>query len=418
MRLLTRFSLANLLVMLAIFLATSLIIYHFTQVILVREMKADLDGVEANIVLFIKQHDSFPTGFSLDEEKISIISTGHQKVPRSSGVISQFSQRENKMHNFMKLDFPVWYKNSWYKISVSKPLEGMHHLSNALINISISSVLIIILISIALNGFLLKRLWRPFYQSMEIMKGFKLGESDIVYFPKTAIAEFAFMNENLLAATNTARKEYRMLKEFTENASHEMQTPLSIIRSKLDMLIQDKELSRHQSELAREAYAAIKRLSRLNYSLLLLAKIENQQFDNVQRLNLKEKISKKIEQFQELWLNNEFTISCSLEDSYLNISPELLDILLNNLLSNAGNHNRQSGFISVNLTPFSLIVSNSGSPKPLDQEKLFTRFYKTVINSNHNGLGLSIIKQISDVSSIEVFYQYVDEKHAFILKWE
>jgi len=417
MKLLTKYSWVNLIVMVAIFIASGLLLYKFTQIILIREMDADLSGVQNKIAEYVKQYNAFPEGFPLDEEEISFVSTGTQKTKRTSELTQMFSPRENKMHNFMKLDFPLWFNNNWYKVSIAKPLEGMHHLSRALITISIVTILVIILISILLNSFLLRKLWAPFYTSMNIMRNFKLGETESLFFPKTSTNEFTFMNDSLLLATGKARQDYLMLKEFTENASHEIQTPLSIIRSKLDMLIQDEELSQKQSELVKEAYSSIKKLSRLNQSLLLLAKIENQQFDNKQKMNLKEKVEEKIEQFRELWQSNGITINYLLHESQCYLSPELLDILLNNLFSNASNHNTNSGSITIHLEQKKLTVSNSGLPTPLDEQKLFTRFYKTPVNSSRNGLGLSIIKQIAKASGINVIYKYDETIHCFIVSW-
>jgi len=417
MKLLTRFSLVNLFVMVGIFLASSLIIYKFTQVILIREIDADLRGVEEKVSSYVKQYNSLPKGFALDEEIISFANTGQRKVSRRSELTQMFSQRENKMHNFMRLDFPLWFNNNWYTVTIAKPLEGMHHLSKALITISVLTILIIIIISVVLNSILLRRLWRPFYKSMDMMRSFKLGSTDLLAFPETSISEFAFMNDSLALATEKARQDYLTLKEFTENASHEIQTPLSIIRAKLDMLIQEKDLSKNQSELVKEAYTSIKKLSRLNQSLLLLAKIENRQFDNKEIMNLKEKVEEKIDQFRELWQNKGISIKFSLTESYLEMSPELLDILLNNLFSNASNHNTPSGLIAIELKQNEFAISNSGLNGALDEKKLFTRFYKTAVNSNHNGLGLSIIKQISKVSALTTRYKYSENRHSFILNW-
>ena len=145
----------NLIVMVAIFLASSLIIYKFTQVILIREMDADLTGVEEKAESYVRQYNSLPKGFALDEEMISFVNTGQHKISRHSELTQMFSQRENKMHNFMRLDFPLRLNNNWYKVTIAKPLEGMHHLSKALITISVLTILIIIMISVVLNSILL-----------------------------------------------------------------------------------------------------------------------------------------------------------------------------------------------------------------------------------------------------------------------
>jgi signal transduction histidine kinase len=417
MKLLTKYSLVNLLVMVVIFIISSTVLYVLSQTILINEGDGDLAGIEGKIDAYIKQNNELPHGFTLDEEQLSFTPAGQHKPERSSQLVQMYSEREKKMHNFRKHVFPLWFNNTWYTVTVAKPIEGMHHLSRALINTSIITVLATIIISIVLNGFLLRRRWRPFYASLDIMRNFKLGRTERLSFPKTNIEEFSFMNESLLMATEKAEQDYLLLKEFTENASHEMQTPLSVIRSKLDMLIQDKGLSEKQSEMARAAYASIKRLARLNQSLLLLAKIENHQFNNMQEMNMKEMAEEKLAQFQELWQSYNITVARSLHNSLIKINPDLLDILLNNLFSNSVNHNIANGYVGVELGQGFFCIRNSGIDMPLNEKLLFSRFYKAATNGNSNGLGLSIIKQICKVSVITASYQYANNMHSFSLQW-
>ncbi|MBS1669640.1 MAG: HAMP domain-containing histidine kinase [Bacteroidetes bacterium] len=417
MKLLTRFSLINLLVMVLIFFVSSLVIYELFQAILIKEMDGDLGGIEKKVKNYIAQYHSLPEGYPLDEEKISFEPTGQQIVDSSSNTVLLYSEREKKMHNFRQRIFPLKLNNIWYRVAVAKPIEGIHHLSRAIIRISLVTILVTILVVVLLNSIMLRRLWKPFYASLGIMRNFKLGRTASLNFPSTKVEEFAFMNESLLLATQKAEQDYLLLKEFTENASHEMQTPLSIIRSKLDVLIQEKGLSEKQGELAKGAYAAIRRMSRLNHSLLLLAKIENHQYAHTEEIALKEKLEEKINQFQELWQSHRISTSFSIQETNIHINPELMEALLNNLFSNASNHNIAGGSILIELQANRLSIGNTGHSGALDEKRLFTRFYKESINSNSNGLGLSIIKQIAKVSSITIDYRFQNNLHSFILSW-
>jgi len=91
------------------------------------------------------------------------------------------------------------------------------------------------------------------------MRNFKLGKVKEVQLPQTTIEEFVFLRDNLKDTIDKVEEEYQILKEFTENASHELQTPLAIIRSKLDLLIQREDLSEAQSEGLKEIYVEIKK---------------------------------------------------------------------------------------------------------------------------------------------------------------
>jgi signal transduction histidine kinase len=108
------------------------------------------------------------------------------------------------------------------------------------------------------------------------------------------------MNKVLENSINKAESDYVSLREFTENASHELQTPLAIIRSKLDLIVQYKNLNEEQNQALISTYASIKKLKNLGKSLLLLTKIENNQFQKKININIKRKVEEKLLQFEEL----------------------------------------------------------------------------------------------------------------------
>jgi signal transduction histidine kinase len=262
---------------------------------------------------------------------------------------------------------------------------------------------------------LLKKLWRPFYETIAAMKSFKISQGKKLTLPETDIDEFVFLKDNLDETIKNAQQEYHLLKEFTENASHEFQTPLAIIRSRLDLLIQDEQLSTRQTELLTNTYGAITKLSRLNQSLLLLTKIENNQFPEVEFINLRQKLEEKIEQLNELWTGIDISIHSNLEDTIIQSNPALVDILLNNLLSNASKHNIKGGSIYIKLNTTNLIIENTGQPKALDAQRLFRRFYKEEQHHSSNGLGLSIVKEICEKARMQIKYTYTDQRHAFTI---
>lgn len=418
MKLFAKYSRVNLLTVIGVFLLSGFVFYYLVNYILVREMDADLAGIREKVIAYVSKYQGFPQGHPLDEEQISYLPVANLDSTSSVfRLVTLYSSREQKMHNFRQIEFPLRLNGISYKVIVAKPLEGLHHLSRFIVIVSLSTILVTIIAALLINRFLLRRLWQPFYDTIDAMRHFKLGRNQDLHFPGTTIDEFAFMNKQLKYATEKAEHDYLLLKEFTENASHELQTPLSIIRSKLDLLIQQEELSQRQSEIVQSAYAAIKKLSRLNQSLLLLTKIGNHQFNQTGSVDLKEKVEEKLLQFQELWQTNQVQVTSRLEAASVQASPELIDILLNNLFSNASNHNIPRGSIDIFLQPQSVTVRNTGATTPLDPTRLFRRFYKGEQHTGHNGLGLSIIKQICEVSAITPTYRFDDGRHEFTLSW-
>jgi signal transduction histidine kinase len=324
-------------------------------------------------------------------------------------------QGNKEKKRYRTLQFGLLANENIYTVSVSKSLEGTDALLMSILLISSLTVLAMLIASIIINRVLLRRLWKPFYASLTTMKKFKLDKRQALDFTSNGVEEFAFMNETLQQATGQAQRDYLLLKEFTENASHEMQTPLAIIRSKLDLLIQD--LSEKQSHNVQPVYEAIEKLSRLTQSLLLLAKIDNNQFSQTSSIDLKEKIEQKIQAFNELWQNKNISVSTSLNPLRVNMNNELADTLLNNLFSNATRHNFPHGFIRVRLSGKQLTIANSGAQKGLDDQRIFSRFYKQAEGSTNNGLGLSIVKQICDVSGLAIHYSFNDQQHSFTVDW-
>jgi signal transduction histidine kinase len=334
-----------------------------------------------------------------------------------SSFVNLFDSAENKMSPFRKVAFTLPAHGQIYQVTLVRPLAGTRDLAITIVLVTLSTILLVLITSIVVNRVLLRRLWQPFYSTIEAMRSFKLGKVKEVKLPPTTTEEFVFLNENLTDTIQRAQHDYQLLKEFTENASHELQTPLALIRSKLDLFIQREDLSEAQSEELKEIYVAVKKLSRLSGSLLLLTKIENQQFEQVSSINLKKKVEEKIQQFQELWKNYEVSVQCDLNEADITANPDLTDILLNNLLSNASRHNTEGGTINIHLQENQFTVSNTGPAKALDSTRIFRRFYKEASHSHHNGLGLSIIKQICEQSHIEINYFFKNDKHSFQLKW-
>ena len=222
------------------------------------------------------------------------------------------------------------------------------------------------------------------------------------------------MNQAVTQMTGRVKKDYEALKNFTENASHEMQTPLAIINSKLDVLIQDETISEFQMQQLQGIYNALDRLSNLNQSLLLLTKIENNQFTALDNIVLDNLIKEKLTQFEELLESKKLTISTQLEKTTIQCNKQLADILINNLLNNAIRYNRQNGSIAITLSANTLQIANSSFLPALDSQKIFQRFYRHAdTNQDGNGLGLSIVKQISDRMGYAVHYEFADDRHLF-----
>ncbi|RAJ79020.1 signal transduction histidine kinase [Chitinophaga dinghuensis] len=417
MKLIVHYNRQNFLILTLLFILSGISSYLLTKQVLLYELDESLESSMDRAKAYVRVSQNLPSSTAYDNLRIATTKT--DKAVDSPYIIysGEYYPENGHWHLGRTLEFTVSLHQQLYNIKISKPLEGIRHITYAVMAITMAMILLLVVILAVINRFFISRLWKPFYDTLYILKNFRLSNLGAIEFKKSKIDEFRIMNEHLTMVTSNASKEYRLLKEFTENASHEFQTPLTIIRSKLDVLIQQENFTEDQVELLTDAYGAVTKLSALSHSLLLLTKIENNQFSQRQEIQLEEVIQRKVSQFEEIWEDCQLCYQLQAHPVTMQVNPDLLEILLNNLFSNATRHNHPEGHIHIQLEDKLLKVSNTGINIPLDAEKVFSRFYKSTVNNNNNGLGLSIVRQICISSQITPYYEYGEGRHHFIFRW-
>lgn len=299
-----------------------------------------------------------------------------------------------------------------YKFTIVISKESTHYLVQIIAIITLALMLGLFLTLFLINRYFLGGLWKPFYKVLTQLKAFNITEPAKFGTLSTQVDEFRELDSAIHLMTSRVEGDYRNLKNFTENASHEMMTPLAVITSKLDTLIQDETLGKDQFDQIQDIYAAAGKLSRLNQSLLLLVKIENNLINDVEPLDFRALINDKIRQFQELLNSKEISITANLTAKTVTVSKYLIDILFNNFFSNSIRHNCRGGQLIIELTDTTLIFKNTGSPTSLDTDTIFDRFQKGN-NSDGTGLGLTIVKNICNVYGWNLSYSYSGNLHVF-----
>jgi signal transduction histidine kinase len=249
---------------------------------------------------------------------------------------------------------------------------------------------------------LYKRLWRPFFQTISQIEQFNVKINEMPHFPETNIMEFVQLNNALEKLAENNMNAYKIQKEFTENASHEMQTPLAVFRSKLDILIQQPDLMEEQLSIIQSLYDTTARMSRMNKNLLLLAKIDNLQFADVQNVNMTDIINESLLFPTEQAAGKNLHIESGIirEVCWMRTNRTLAESLVNNLMTNAVRHNTVDGRIVIAFDGKRLSVSNTGVNHPLDEKTLFLRFGQTTGKTKGCGQSCSedcIIMKINNI---------------------
>jgi signal transduction histidine kinase len=276
----------------------------------------------------------------------------------------------------------------------------------------------LLLISILINYLIARRLWRPFYNSVKIAGRFDIQSDKPLDLPETDIKEFDQLNRVFDNMTSKMRNDYLNLKEFSENASHEIQTPLAVIRSKTDLLMQQKNLNKESLSLIKSINESTTKLFKLNQGLLLISKIENKVFHEKKKVSLKQITINALDNYKEIMQLKKITVEMETsDDGMVEMNDVLAEIMISNLLSNAVRFNIDGGFIKCHIDSMFLAITNSGLALSINPEDLFKRFHKNSNNPQSVGLGLSIVKEITESYGMHISYTCNDAIHEIKLQY-
>ncbi|TCZ66301.1 HAMP domain-containing histidine kinase [Flaviaesturariibacter aridisoli] len=416
MKLLDRYSRINVGATIAIFLVAALALFVSLHYILLQQIDDDLRIEEREILLYVQKNGRIPESSSVDDQLIEFHAADGNDQRRFQ-TLDLVDPTHGDKEKFRQLRFTVRDTQGWHLVLVSKALEQTDALVTTLFFITTVTILFILLLSFAINRWAVKRLWRPFYAVLDSVRHYKLNDGAPLRLPSTTVEEFQFMNERIEAFAGQARLDFLALKTFSENATHELQTPIAVVRSKLDLLQQEPGLGAQGAAALQGAYDSLQRLDRLNASLLLLARIENRQFADTEPVDVNELLRAKLREFQELLQEKEIQVEHSGDTVIIRINPALCQILLNNLLSNALRYTATGGTLQLNLDKASLSVCNTADGPALDEQTLYQRFQRGNGNRGSAGLGLALIKQICDVSGFRLSYRHSGNRHCFRVSW-
>ena len=320
-----------------------------------------------------------------------------------------------EIDRFRCLSKVIYLNKKPYRFNIETNIEETQE---TIFFISITTVFLFVLIVgglLFLNRRLSKSVWKPFRNTLDKLKTFNLNKQTKIEFSKTDVSEFDELNQSLTKLIEHNVSVYKTQKEFTENASHELQTPLAILKNKLDILLQNQDLTEKQYQIAEEMNRALSRSSRINKNLLLLAKIENNQFENSE-IHLDELLNQSMEILQEHFEQKNISVNTEISDNVkVNGNIGLTEVLINNLIINAIRHTSINGSILIRLSQSEFEVSNSGTGK-LNGDLLFKRFSRFSKDNNGSGLGLAIVQEICKSQNWTIDYRFENNNHIFSVK--
>ncbi len=266
-----------------------------------------------------------------------------------------------------------------------------------------------------INRKIYKWAWNPFFKNLSRLKKYGVTQKEPIELDVSKITEFEELNQVVVALMDQVRKDFQNLKEFNENISHEIQTPLAVIRNKVVLLLESKNLDEKERERMQAVYQEINKLSKIGKSLTLISRIENQEFKRQDSVDVGVSIENILSNMEEIINFKHIDVSVDLQPVTVECDHILADILFTNLIKNAVQHNTDGGHISIRLTTEKLEITNSGEITELSPEKLFSRFQKGSSAKDSLGLGLAINQKICEIYGFRLVYTQNEEIHTFSL---
>lgn len=390
-----------------VLVAGSLFCYHMIRYIGYEETDEFLSYEMERLIAYHRMHNDLP-----EFTKVAAIIKGiRYDTPLFKDTLI-LETGDNEMVPYRELYFTINHNGEDYSLVIRHLLWGRDDILQGTVFIISGILLLILIIQILMISHLSRRIWKPFYKTLEVLKIYRINEPP-PQFEKTKIDEFKTLNTTITGLLHKINQDFNRTREFNENASHELQTHLSVIRANTERLMNSGIEDETSANLLSSILNSASKLSQSQKSLLLLSKIGNLEYNRKTEVELSLVIEQNLQIFSEEIQLLQLKVSSELSECRISMDPGLAEIMVNNLVKNSIRHNHQDGFIQIRLSAKEMLISNSGESFEDDPENLTGRFVTG--KPGNMGLGLSIVKQICEISGFRFSYS-IQEKNLHSLR--
>ena len=314
---------------------------------------------------------------------------------------------------YRKLKFSYLQDEQYYQVSILKNQSQSDSLIKKIVIMNVGFAMLFFLIMFFVNRHSIKSALSVFYSTIRKLEDFELSKLQTLTLETAEVQEIKKLNEVFEKMATQIYNDFEAQKEYTENVSHELQTPLAIISSKADELMQADNLSKEQMEQLALLLETTNRLSKINQALIFLTKIDNRFYTQGSTFSLNDLIKEKLQIFDSAIQEKKLILELDLLDiTHINMNPYLAETLIINLIKNAIIHNTSGGVLRIQLRNNALSISNSGSPLSFPAKDIFKRFTRSENSKKNLGIGLSIVQRICELYTFKIAYTFGSE-HQF-----
>ena len=345
----------------------------------------------------------------LHEEYFTLVA-----IPKLAHTKEKFSEEFRTIDN-SKLDYQILtqdfdHNGQFYRLELGETLATVDLLERTIMRFTLLVLAIVAIITLVTDLVFSKYLLSPFYKIIDEKINKVNDPIHFSYVPiKTTTKDFIVLDESISMLMNKFRVFVLTQKEFIANVSHELLTPISILTVRMENLLNEERLSADGENKIFSNLKTLGRLKAIINSLLMISKIENQQYLKNDEVSINETVKEIVSELDHRLLMKELSITTDLaKDFVLKGNSSLITILISNIVSNAIKYNVDHGKIVISSNwgddCYELLISDTGIGMEQNEiDQVFGRFAK-LHNGDENsyGLGLAIVKHIADFHDIAV----------------
>ena len=353
----------------------------------------------------------------LKEEFISLERIDLKEDANYIDVSQRLIEGENITYRVLNYSFKV--DGNTYLLEVGKSLSSILHTQKNIKKVMLLFLVFIILITFLTDLQYTRQLLRP----LDIITNKLKGISNPSIFDKTPVrtttSDFHHLDNALIELMRHIDQLFQNEKEITVNISHELLTPISVLRSKLENLLIRSDIGSEISTKIEESLKTLHRLQSLVNSLLLIARIESQQYLRDESFSVNEVLHEIISEIIPIAEDAGIIIKEEFENDFhiKSANRSLLFSMFYNILNNAVKNTPSQGEVIVKTTlyenNYTVTITDTGKGMTETQmSTLFSRF-KTKVGNNVDGIGigLAIAKSIADFHGIEILVSSIIMKN-------
>ncbi|PWS26757.1 sensor histidine kinase [Pedobacter yonginense] len=357
----------------------------------------------------LNNQQSFTDYNILKEEFIVLTDIPDNQKDSVAQIYSEKREIEGDVEVYRILNYKFLYHTNWYNLEIGETMTTLESIKNVIrfymLVVLVGALLITLITDYAFSNFLLK----PFY--LIIDKKINRVDDPTHYNYEnipTNTDDFKILDNSVNSLMRKINTLFALEKQFIANVSHELLTPISILSTRFENMLSTPEIPlEHETKI----YASLKTLNRLKViinSLLLISKVENNQYLKTEEIDLKQELIDIYEDLEDRISDKKIAYNLNLDEDFkFTGNKALIHTLLINIINNAIKYNINGGTLSIigkkdhQNYVLTIIDTGLGMSAAL-VEDAFDRFKRGNTDENGFGLGLAIVQSIAKFHKIDI----------------